>query len=92
MKKYTDIKIARHDLRKLTEMYQYCKEKQEKMKSSSGDNEPFDKRCEMYVYRLALNEMEKRIIEFKKNIRQLDKEATQRDIERQKREFPNLFK
>jgi len=92
MKKYTDIKIARYDLRKLTEMYQYCKAKKEKMKADLTDNEPFDVRCEAYVYRLGLNEMQKRIIELKKNIKQLDREATQRDIERVKREFPNLFK
>ena len=30
--------------------------------------------------------------EYHKNIKQLEREATQRDIERVKREFPNLFK
>jgi hypothetical protein len=91
MKNYTDIKIARSDLRKLTEIYQYCVAKKEKLKASLTDNGSFDVRCEAYVYRLGLNEMKKRIIEIKKNIKQLDREATQRDIERVKREFPNLF-
>lgn len=86
MKKYTDIKIARSDLRKLTEIFQYCKAKKEKLNRNLGSDEPFGIRCEAYVYRLALNEMEKRIREIKKNIRELDKEATKRDIERQIRE------
>lgn len=92
MKKYTDIKIARSDLRNLTEMFQYCKDKKEKLKAGLTDNEPFDVRCEAYVYRLGLSEMQKRIVELKKSIKQLEREATQRDIERVKREFPNLFK
>ena len=91
MKKYTDIKEAQSVLRKLTEMFNYCKEKKEKLSSTLTDNEPFDVRCEAYVYRLGLSEMQKRIIELKKNIKQLEREATQRDIERVKREFPNLF-
>lgn len=92
MKKYTDIKIARSDLRKLTEMYQYCKGKQEELKKTLTSDSPFEERSQAFVYRLGLNEMQKRIIELKKNIKQLDREATQRDIERVKREFPNLFK
>ena len=91
MKKYTDIKEAQSVLRKLTKMFNYCKEKKEKLSSTLTDNEPFDVRCEAYIYRLGLNEMQKRIIELKKNIKQLEREATQRDIERVKREFPNLF-
>ena len=91
MKKYTDIKEAQSVLRKLTKMFNYCKEKKEKLGSTLTHNEPFDVRCEAYIYRLGLNEMQKRIIELKKNIKQLEREATQRDIERVKREFPNLF-
>ena len=90
MKKYTDIKIARYDLRKLTEMYNYCKEKKEKLNSTLTDNEPYDVRCEAYVYRLGLNEMQKRITELNKNIRQLDRELTKKVV-RQKKEIYSLL-
>ena len=98
MKKYTDIKIARYDLRKLTEMYHYCKGMQSELKKNLKYDSNwkmvslFDDRCQSFVYRLALNEMQSRMKELKKNIKQLDRESTQRDIERVKREFPNLFK
>ena len=92
MKKYTDIKIARYDLRKLTEMYNYCKEKKEKLSSTLTDNEPFDVRCEAYVYRLGLNEMQKRLSELNKNIRQIDRDReSTKKVVRQKKEIYSLL-
>ena len=84
MKKYTDIKEARHDLRELTLMYQYCNDKQEELKRTLTSNSFFNDRCEAFAYRLGLSEMQNRIREMKAQIRKLDQESTARDVERQK--------
>ena len=81
MKTYTNIKQARSDLRKLTEMYQYINEKKEELNATLSSDSSYDKRAEAFVYRLALNEMQNRIKEIKKNIKRLDTEITEKHLQ-----------
>ena len=81
MKTYTNIKQARSDLRKLTEMYQYINDKKEELNATLSSDSSYDKRAEAFVYRLALNEMKNRIKEIKKNIKRLDIEITEKHLQ-----------
>ena len=81
MKTYTNIKQARSDLRKLTEMYQYINDKKEELNATLSSDSSYDKRAEAFAYRLALNEMQNRIKEIKKNIKRLDTEITEKYLQ-----------
>ena len=81
MKTYTNIKQARSDLRKLTEMFQYIRDRKEELNATLSSDSSYDKRAEAFVYRLALNEMQNRIKEIKKNIKRLDTEITEKHLQ-----------
>lgn len=81
MKTYTNIKQARYDLRKLTEMFQYIRDRKEELNATLSSDSSYDKRVEAFVYRLALNEIQNRIKEIKKNIKKLDTEITEKHLQ-----------
>ena len=96
MKTYTDIKSARRHQRQLTEYFNCYKARQEELRQYIRDKNlqkdaPLDIRLQIFAYRKTMNHIQEEIKQLNKNIRRLDQEATQRDIERVKREFPNLF-
>jgi len=94
MIQYTDIKEARRQLRLLQYTFRNLQLRQEHLREyihQYGD-EDADIRIEVCDNRLMLGKLQKRIQKLNGNIVKLDKEATQRDIERVKREFPEFFK
>lgn len=88
MIEYSNIKVARKELANLQELFRCLQSRQEHLRSHirTNGNGDRDVRMEICDNRLMMGKLMKRIRGINKSILKLDRESTQRDVERQIKE------